>query len=1295
MNSRSWSIRSKIVSLVAVPIAALMALWIFATTLTLGPALSLLSTPGLLDNVGEPAEAVVAALQKERRLSLVYLAGRGPADELNAQRTETDRAIAEFRRLAVGADTSELLAGRIRQLDTALDVLPSGRSFIDRRDMDKAGALGLYNGIVDSAFRAFAVLTDLPDETISREGRAITQLGLAREVLGRADALLAGVFTGGKFAADEYGQLVQIVGTQRFLYDSAIAELPEADRTAYGRLKEGAAFTQLDAMINSLVTRGRANAAPPVDAAAWSAAYDEVQSSLRDFELAAAGRLTERSTPVAAGILARLGLAGILGLAAVVIAIYFSVRVGRGFIQRVSGLRAAALELAGDRLPSVVARLRQGQDVDVAVESPPLEFGTDELGQLGHAFGAVQRTAVTSAVDEAALRRGLSEVFLNIARRSQTLLHRQLALLDKMERRTTNPDELADLFRIDHMATRMRRHAEDLVVLAGAAPGRGWRVPVPMIDVIRGAVSEVEDYPRVNILAVETAAVAGRAVGDVIHLLAELIENATSFSPPHTRVHVAGQVVPNGYAIEIEDRGLGMTQEAIDEANLRLSEPPDFDPANSARLGLFVVAQLGARHGVRVQLRSSPYGGVTAVALLPTDLIAPGAGALALPGRTTGDVPVPGGGVLNASPPNSDGAAADSPVWTVGRAGHVGRHSMSDEATSASDTGRAETPAQASRTSPGVWATGSYPAHGEALAGPTRGMTSPDGVGVAGGAGLDAPSGNGGRSANPTWPTALSGGLAAPTTRGDGGSTAAGTGSPAPGGRHGNGSSAAGLPGTGSSAGGLPGSGSAAAGLPGSSFGAGSFGAGSSGPGSGSAPTGGGFPASGGSHGSSYGGGLTGAGTSPPSGPPGGGVWPPQTPAQGLPPVRRRQTSNGQSAPGTAAPTPALGLPTQRRRAVSESTAELVVGEDGLPRRTRQRHLAPQLRRPNDPSGDPDTSGAFAAGIGDRAASLRSPDEVRARMSALQAGTARGRQQHTPPPAGEPTTSSGTASTVPLPTPPAAEAASTTDAAGSEKTGTAVTFELGGLGGAGLGSAGTGAGTSQGGGVSAGLGSVTATGLGPAATTGLGSAAATGLGSAATTGLGPAGSAGLGAAGTAGLGTADHSTAAPEDSGQQPAAQVSLRQGQGTPGAESTAPGGQTAATGDLLAATTTHPGPTATGPDVPSLDVPAHDTASPDTASPDTTGVDTTGVDTAGVDTTSPGATGPDTVGGLAALSSEPVADPGDGTSRIGEVGGGLFAVPSTRPPKAPTAGDLPADPAPDGVSQASPTSDESGKDA
>jgi hypothetical protein len=212
-------------------------------------------------------------------------------------------------------------------------------------------------------------------------------------------------------------------------------------------------------------------------------------------------------------------------------------------------------------------------------------------------------------------------VFLNIARRSQALLHRQLTLLDRMERRTTTPQELEDLFKLDHMATRMRRHAEALVILAGSAPGRGWRHPVPIIDVVRGATSEIEDYVRVTIGRLPDVRLAGRAVGDLIHLLAELLENAASFAPPHTQVRVLGELVGNELALQIEDRGLGMSEAELAEANQRLAAPPMFDPAHSARLGLLVVSRLAARQNITVRLRTSPFGGVTAVVLVPAELV--------------------------------------------------------------------------------------------------------------------------------------------------------------------------------------------------------------------------------------------------------------------------------------------------------------------------------------------------------------------------------------------------------------------------------------------------------------------------------------------------------------------------------------------------------------------------------------------------------------------------------------------------------------------------------------------------
>ena len=653
MKTRNWSIRSKIIALILVPLTALTALWIFATALSAGPAFNLLSARTLQDTVRNPGEALVGELQRERWLSVEYLAAPGGVPPtLIAQRAATDRAAGEFRQAAGGAKAqeaaSDALKLRIARVVTELNQLAGNRQHVDRREMDDIGAQGFYNSMISSAFEMFTATATFNNEQIDQQLRGLTTIARGQEYLSRVDSLQAGATAAGRFSADLHAALVQDVGTARFLLDEGVNDMPAENRTAYQRLSNGAALAKLSGMLDTLITKSRPGAASPVPDATWRPAYVASAQQLRAFELAATDSLADRAEPVGRSILVRLGVAGVLGLLAVIVSIIVSIEVGRSIVRRLRRLRADAQEMADERLPGVVRRLQHGEVLDVDAETPPLEYGNDEIGQVGHAFNDVQRTAVQSAVEEANVRRGLNEVFLNIARRSQALLHRQLALLDKMERRESGPEELEDLYRVDHLATRMRRHAEDLVILAGAAPGRGWRNPVPIIDVVRGAISEVEDYKRIDIRSVEASAVLGRAVGDIIHLLAELLENAAAFSPPHTRVQVSGQPLPNGYVIEIEDRGLGMTPEAIDEANRRLREPPDFDPADSARLGLFVVAQLAHRHRIQVSLRPSAFAGVTAIALIPGDLIVGGpedGGLLpGSPGDDTWDRPLVGSG---------------------------------------------------------------------------------------------------------------------------------------------------------------------------------------------------------------------------------------------------------------------------------------------------------------------------------------------------------------------------------------------------------------------------------------------------------------------------------------------------------------------------------------------------------------------------------------------------------------------------------------------------------------------------
>jgi signal transduction histidine kinase len=321
-------------------------------------------------------------------------------------------------------------------------------------------------------------------------------------------------------------------------------------------------------------------------------------------------------------VLIRIALAAGVGLLAILIAAVVMGWFARRIAKDVASLDQAARRFADQQLPQLVERLRRGEKVDPASELPtPPHARITEIARAASALASVERTAVTAATTETSVRSGISQVFVSLARRSQSLLQRQLRLLDDLERKAADPGALADLFPLDHLTTRMRRHAEGLIILSGAVPGRAWSSPVPVIDVIRGAIAEVEDYKRIAVVTNSEDMVAGSAVADMIHLLAELIENAALFSPSGTRVEVRAERVGNGFAFEIEDRGLGIKPEELDAINQQLSSPTDFDLANADQLGLFVVSRLAARHGLRVFLRPSPYGGTTAIVVLPRSMV--------------------------------------------------------------------------------------------------------------------------------------------------------------------------------------------------------------------------------------------------------------------------------------------------------------------------------------------------------------------------------------------------------------------------------------------------------------------------------------------------------------------------------------------------------------------------------------------------------------------------------------------------------------------------------------------------
>ncbi|MFJ9473113.1 sensor histidine kinase [Streptomyces caniferus] len=628
MRFRGKSVRRKIVALLLVPLVSLTSMWAFTTYLTGREANQLLDVGNVVKNLGYPVEDVIQTLQQERRQSLLYLADRRGAnalDELHRRTRATDDAVTQLRADIDLRDLREDLSNgtgdRMNGILKSLGTLGSLRSQIEHNTVSRDEAMESYNSLVDPGYDFLAALHALENVEMDKQARALINITRAREAVSREDALMSAVLLSGSMSRRDLRALSDRVAERRVLYSTNLPALPAKDRGLYDDYWRSAKARELTSYEDRVIAAGARGGPRAVNAERWNSAAHKVLGDLQRMGKDAGDRYQERVAPVALHVLLKAAVAGILGFVALLVSVIVSFRIGRRHVRDLIRLRKAAHEVAGVRLPSVMRRLGAGEQVDVETEAPRLEFGPDETGQVGQALHTLQRAAIEAAVKQAEMRRGVSEVFVNLARRSQVLLHRQLTLLDAMERRTEDTEELADLFRIDHLTTRMRRHAEGLVILSGAAPSRQWRKPIQLMDVVRAAVAEVEDYERIEVRRLPRLAVDGPAVSDLTHLIAELLENATVFSPPHTAVQVLGERVANGYTLEIHDRGLGMAPDLLLEANLRLAETPEFELSDTDRLGLFVVSRLAQRQDVRVSLQPSPYGGTTAVVFIPGTLL--------------------------------------------------------------------------------------------------------------------------------------------------------------------------------------------------------------------------------------------------------------------------------------------------------------------------------------------------------------------------------------------------------------------------------------------------------------------------------------------------------------------------------------------------------------------------------------------------------------------------------------------------------------------------------------------------
>jgi signal transduction histidine kinase len=657
---RTRSARRTLVVLLLIPLVSLTALWGFTASITLGNVIRDDHYNTIVNTIAPSVIGLEETLAAERGLTFAWLKAsrRSPQvrTQLLAARPATDKVGAEFRTstAAVRGLLSPTALAQQGKLLTALAGLPRLRAAVDSGTDDPATAFAAYDAI-GSDLEEYLPDTQTPydaDPGLTQMTESAVAVGRAEDYANAAISLIEGAFAArGQLSQPERTLFSQVVAVQNLDVADTFALATPAESTLFARIFGTPAYRQLTAAEN-LIISSPADRPVPVRPAAFQATTKALGAAIVSTEPPTGKLLAVRAAQLSDSLRTELYLAGGVGLVAVIVSVIAAVRFGRRLRQELTGLYESARQMAEERLPRLVERLRRGDDVDVQAESPPLRTGRiTEIASVARAFTAVQRTAVEAAVGQARLRKGVNQVFVSLSLRSQSLLHRQLSMLDDMERATSDPVALGDLFRLDHLTTRMRRHAEGLLILAGSTPGRGWIDPVPVADVLNAAVAEVEDYVRVDVVTESADAVAGTAVNDVIHLLAELVENATTFSPPHTRVEVRGEGVGHGFAVEVEDRGLGMPEHEIAAINARLASPPEFDLANSDQLGLFVAAQLAQRHGVKISLRQSPFGGMTGIVLLPPSIMMPADGAGWAPGVADMGEPRAAQGSADHTPP--------------------------------------------------------------------------------------------------------------------------------------------------------------------------------------------------------------------------------------------------------------------------------------------------------------------------------------------------------------------------------------------------------------------------------------------------------------------------------------------------------------------------------------------------------------------------------------------------------------------------------------------------------------------
>ena len=704
---RSRPIRLFLISMFVIPLVSLAVLWAFAANITIRSAINDHQFNVSVVALDKSAGGLSTGLPTEREETYLWLASGRKSSKaaLLATRALVDKAIPadesalrSFEGLLNASTRSQLNA-----FIASLGQIGRIRAAVDSGSMSALGAFQAYDGILDAEYQFYNAGIQDKGASLTGDAVGVSDGAYALEMASREATLVGGALVDrGQLSAGARQLFTSAVASRRVLIGQALALLAPEFRASYLAVDSSPGYQQFQAMEDQ-ISASTGSGPIPVNPSAWESASGAYLAALGTVSDREAVQLAAMAGSQSSGLVTEAALVGGLGLLAVLGSVFLLVWFGRKVTGDLTRLHGSVRAMAEERLPRVVERLGRGEDVDVLAESPPPGTSTiEEISQIALSFAAVQGAAVSAAVEQARLRRGINKVFLNISLRNQSLLHRQLGMLDGMERRTTDPAVLADLFRLDHLTTRMRRHAEGLIILSGATPGRGWRDPVPVVDVLRAAIAEVEDYVRVDVVSDSPDLVAGIAVNDVIHLVAELVENATVFSPPNTRIEIRADRVGTGLVAEVEDRGLGLSPDEIDDVNRLLASPSEFDLVNSEKLGLFVVSSLAARHKINVSLRRSAYGGTTAIVLLPFGVIVHeevgGSPAVGHSGGLQALRPDPGG-------PGPEPRSPGTHDWSA--FGATGRHRLAAAATGRRvDTGEnprladQERPPAPPRTSP-------------------------------------------------------------------------------------------------------------------------------------------------------------------------------------------------------------------------------------------------------------------------------------------------------------------------------------------------------------------------------------------------------------------------------------------------------------------------------------------------------------------------------------------------------------------------------------------------------------------